>query len=190
MPRSAESIDVRQRGFSLLELVVVIILVAILFLVAFDRLLPLRGDAEAAHVATVIGGLRSAVGLEAAARVTRDGVSALADLQGINPMTLLQEWPDGYVGVVKSTDTAEIADGSWYFHEPAQALVYRVRFPQYLEGSPEKPVELRWRVVVQSDNTSRDGNTEPAAERPQGVRLEPLDTHQWREQSRGRLQIR
>lgn len=166
----------------------VIILVIILFLVAFDRLLPLRGDAEAAHVATVIGGLRSAIGLEAAARVSREGLPALAELEGINPMTLLQDWPDTYIGETAGPDTTEIDPGAWYFETGSEALVYRVRFPQYIEGEPESPTELRWRVTVQYEDTDGSGRFEPESDRARGLRLEPLDTHEWPGKPRGRIE--
>lgn len=190
VPRSADShpVDRRphrptadQRGFSLLELVVVIILVIILFLVAFDRLLPLRGDAEAAHVARIVGALRSAVGMEAASRVTRDGLPALAELEGINPMGLLQEWPDRYIGEVEGGDDREIPPGAWYFDRESDALAYRVRYPEYLEGEASAPVELRWRVELQITGEGED-------RRPSGLRLAPLDAHRWPNQPRGRIQ--
>lgn len=191
MPRWADPVSrlpARQRGFSLLELVVVIILVVILFLVAFDRLLPLRGDAEAAHVATVIGGLRSAIGLEAATRITREGLPALADLEGINPMTLLQEWPDNYIGETAELDRTEIGPGAWFFELESEALVYRVRFPQYLEDEPQHPAELRWRVTLQYEDTDGSGHYEPESDRVRGLRLEPLDRHEWPGQPRGRIE--
>lgn len=191
MPRWADPVSrpqARQRGFSLLELVVVIILVAILFLAAFDRLLPIRGDAEAAHVATVIGGLRSAIGLEAAARVTRDGLSALAGLEGINPVTLLQDWPDTYIGETANVDRTEIGPGTWYFDSSSEALVYQVRFPQYMKSESERPTELRWRVTLQYEDVDGSGRYEPESDRPQGLRLEPLDAHEWPGQPRGRIE--
>lgn len=191
MPRWADPVSrlrARQRGFSLLELVVVIILVVILFLVAFDRLLPLRGDAEAAHVATVIGGLRSAIGLEAATRVSREGLPALAELEGINPMTLLQDWPDTYIGETGDVGGTEISPGTWYFESESEALVYRVRFPQYLEGEPERPSELRWRVTLQYEDADGSGRFEPESDRPRGLRLVPLDTYEWPGKPRGRIE--
>ena len=59
------------RGFSLLELVVVVVAVAILTGVALDRLLPLVGRAQRAAFLRVQGDLQSALLLEAADRITR-----------------------------------------------------------------------------------------------------------------------
>ena len=57
-----------ERGFSLLELVVVIILISVLAVFALDRLLALRFEAERIGVQSVVGALRS--GLRVAAEIT------------------------------------------------------------------------------------------------------------------------
>ena len=166
-------------GFSLLELVIVIILVVLLFTIAVNRLAPLRGDAEAVHVATVIGSLRSAIGMEAASVVIRGGTQELAKLEGINPMALLQEVPEQYVGVRHTGEFDELPTGSWYFDETNGQLVYRVRFPQYLEGSPQAPVELRWQVQLQFEDLSESGAFDPEQDRARGLGLRSLHEHRW-----------
>lgn len=171
-PRRA---DLRPRGFTLLELIIVIILVALLFLTAYNRLMPLRGDAEAAHVTTVIGNLRSALGLAASERVMTDGVGALEELAGIDPVTLLQQVPDNYIG----TAGASIPPGSWYFEPDARELRYRVRYPRYLEGAPNAPVDLAWRVRVIGE-----------AGKPAGVHLAALDEIGWPGHSRALRDLR
>lgn len=175
------------RGFSLLELVIVITLVILLFLVAFDRLMPLRGDAEAAHVATVVGGLRSAVGLEAAQRVVDQGLAALADLEGSNPMEFLQEWPDTYVGAVENVHENEIEPGTWYFDRESGTVGYRVRFPEYLQQAPSPPVDLRWRIHLQYEDRNGNGQFDPQIDGARGLRLQPVDNYRWPDQSRGRI---
>jgi len=180
VPRSVEAMKPPvQAGFSLLELVIVIILVIVLFLVAFNRLLPLRGEAEAAHVATVIGGLRSAIGLAAADRVVRDGLPALMELENSNPMRLLQEWPDRYIGAVDQPDPRGIPNGAWFFDRHTNTLGYRVRFPQYLEGEPDGPVDLNWRIEVLFDDLNGNGQLDPPVDRIHGLRLAPQHDQAW-----------
>ena len=176
------------QGFSLLELVIVIILVALLFTVAMNRLAPLRGDAEAAHVATVIGSLRSAIGLEAASRVVREGPQGLAELEGINPMTLLQEVPEQYVGIRRTGQSNDIAEGSWYFDDVDGLLVYRVRFPQHLEASPPSPVELQWQIRLQFEDMSESGTFDPERDRVRGLGLQALHDHQWTARQASQMQ--
>ena len=136
----------RQTGFTLLEIVIVIVLVILLFLVAIDRILPLRGQAEAAHVRQVVGTLRSNLGLTVAERVAADGLESIGTLADIDPMTLLAEPPSNYTG---STGSREIAEpGTWYFDPDSHRLGYRVEHTGYLEGAPET-ASLHWRVEVE-----------------------------------------
>jgi general secretion pathway protein G len=168
-----------QQGFSLLELVIVVILVALLFLFAFDRLMPLRGQAEGTQVASTIGALRSALGMEVAERIVDRGHEAIVELEGSNPMTLLQQRPQRYLGVRTESDKDDIPGGAWYFDPNEQALRYRVRFPQYLDGEPDPPVDLGWQVQLQYDDKGQTGSYDPETDSLRGVTLAPLDDHHW-----------
>lgn len=158
-----------------------IILVGILFSVAAWHLLPLRGDAEAAHVATTIGTLRSALGLSLADHVLRGQYQALQALDGSNPMDLMLETPERYAGIVSGRDIGRVPPGHWYFIEESGLLGYRVRFPNYLLDSPADPVHLYWRVVMGFDTGTDEANPEnTAGPRPIGLRLVPQQNHPWR----------
>lgn len=172
MPRWAESggTSANQSGFTLLELVIVIVLVILLFLTAWWRLMPLRGSAEAAHVATTVGTLRSALGMHVAERIVTDSLGAVAELDGGNPMPLLEQPPVTYIGEIE-TSRADIAPGSWYFETQTGHLGYRVRHPQYLVEPPPEPVDLRWRIRVRRGG--RQGSV-------RAVTLEPLHARRWR----------
>jgi prepilin-type N-terminal cleavage/methylation domain-containing protein len=137
-----------QRGFSMLELVLVIILVVVLYALAIDRILPLRGDAEAAHAAALAGSLRSALGMEGADRVRRDGGAAVRGVDGMNPMRLLAEQPDNYLGEVDGVRPEQLPAGHWYFDRSAGELVYLVRHAQYFRTDLPGPPRLVFRVEL------------------------------------------
>lgn len=173
-------------GFSLLELVIVISLILLLFLAVWWRLLPLRGDAEAAHVATTIGTLRSALGLEVAERIVkrsleRDSFGSIAGLDRSNPMPLLGQAPGNYIGEVNSSQSATIQPGSWYYHPPSHQLRYRVHFPRYLSRAPEtdRPVELAWVVRLRYVDHNESGSYHAPTDALRGVALEALNNPQW-----------
>ncbi len=168
-----------QRGFSFLELIIVITLVVLLFLVAADRLLPLRGQAEMAHVGVVIGTLRSSLGLETARRVINDGPAALPALADSNPMALLQQAPESYLGEFDKPDTEDFRPGTWHFDRRDGTLVYRVRFPQYLDQTSPVERDLRWRVTLHYAEPGSEGGdlNNPV----QGVGLIKLDQNSWSE---------
>lgn len=159
----------RQRGFTLLEMTLVIILVVVLYVVAVDRILPLRGDAEAAAAATVVGASRSALGMEVAARIIHDGPASVGELDGVNPMRLLSEVPDNYLGEVDGVDPANLPPGNWYFDLESRELVYLVRFGQYFRTEMPGPPRLAFRTELVYNERDRLA----------GVRLARVNAFVW-----------
>lgn len=182
MRRSVEARPARrdQTGFTLLELVIVIILVILFFMTAWWRLMPLRGDAEAAHVATTIGTLRSALGLQVAERIVNDSLDAIAELDGSNPMQLLGQTPGRYIGEIRSADP-DTPPGTWYFEKESGRLGYRLRYPQYLVGSPEEPVDLYWQIRAQFSETNTGGMSDVKRGRVRAISLKALHEQRWQE---------
>jgi len=171
----------RGAGFSLLELVIVVALLAVLWFVAIERLLQLRIDAERVAMLQVLGGLRSALGLEVAERVVRRGLASVVELQGSNPMALLAETPHNYVGELDAPDPASVPAGSWYFDRRSRVLVYRVRYPEAFEGGPaEGPPRARFRVEVVWRDRDGDGRLDPRVDGIGGVRLAPMEPYRWK----------
>lgn len=182
MPRWAEltrPAPRSQRGFTLLELIIVIVLVVLLFLVAYDRLLPLRGQAEAAHVASTIGTIRSSLGLTVAQRVLEDGVSGLPEIAGGNPMNLLGSTPNNYMGEIESADDEQIPRGNWYFERATGKLGYRVRYPQYLLPPSNETVLLTWRVIISFTDNNDNGEYDPDIDAAHGIELRALHDRTW-----------
>ncbi len=94
------------RGFSLLELVVVVIAVAILTGVALDRLLPLVGRAQRAAFLDVQRTLQSSLLIAAAERIVSGEAATIPELAAANPMTLLLSPPANYVGALAAPAAA------------------------------------------------------------------------------------
>jgi prepilin-type N-terminal cleavage/methylation domain-containing protein len=167
------------RGFSLLELVVVVVAVAIFTAVALQRLLPLIGRAQRAAFLDVQRELQSSLFLEAAERITRGEAATIPALAAANPMSLLLKPPGNYVGVIEWSEGADIPRAAWYFDEKSGRLVYRVgRYTRFTaqEGPPEL-IELRVAFVYQDRDA--DGAFDAAGDRFDGLRLEPVHAYQW-----------
>jgi hypothetical protein len=173
-PGQAWTLDRPVRGFSLLELVVVVVLTALLIYLAMDRLLPLRGQAEAAMVQRNEGLLRAGLGMEVATRVLRQGMGDLPELEGGNPMDWMAQPAPGYLGVQAAVDPEQLPPGAWSFDAGRGVLVYRVRYTQYFDGQPDDPPRVEWRVELHYAQ-----NSAPAAENIRGVLLQRLGTPSW-----------
>jgi general secretion pathway protein G len=163
----------------LVELVVVVVAIGILIGLALDRLLPLIGRAQRAAFVQVQGQLQSALLLEAAERITRGESRTLAELAGVNPMSLLLRPPQNYLGAIASPADTEIPSASWYYDEHSARLVYRVgRYTRFERGDgPKDRIELRVAFIYRD----RDGDAayEPASDAFGGLLLEPVYAYKW-----------
>jgi hypothetical protein len=108
----------------------------------------MRGEAESIHVTSVIGELRGALGLEMARRVITEGLEGLTVLVASNPMRLLAQPPDNYLGAV---EPESVQAGQWYFHARSRELRYRVRHDGYSGWFDNGTTELSWRIERRAD---------------------------------------
>jgi prepilin-type N-terminal cleavage/methylation domain-containing protein len=132
------------RGFTLLELIVVICLVAILLTVAFDRMLRYLELAEKAAMESTVGALQSALHLQLGALYVKGGAQATAELAEANPFDWLSQRPQQYVGV-----RPDVEPGSWYYDPGAREVVYRPQRTRFLvRPRPEVDPRIRFRVEV------------------------------------------
>jgi general secretion pathway protein G len=168
-------------GFSLLELVIVIVIISALLTMAISRLLALQVDAERVAMETVAGTLRSAIGIKIAEHIVSQDVPGLARLVGSNPMDRLAEVPANYLGVRDGADPATLEDGNWYFDAREGALVYLVRNRAYFTGGMADPSRARFAIRLVYSDRNGNGQYEPGIDRIEGLRLAPLEPYAWKQ---------
>lgn len=166
----------RQQGFSLFEIVVVVLLIGVLMSMAIDRLLVLQVEAEKVSVKHVIGTIDSAVYLQVAEIVLKEGLGSMRKLENTNPMDYLARLPENYVGVKTGQAARDVLPASWYFDSVNKTLVYKVEnienFESAIDGTPSIILKLsllyRGNVI-----SSRNGNI-------QGIKLKSLHDYNWK----------
>lgn len=163
----------RGSGFSLLELVVVLCLIAVLSVFALDRLWATQVEAEKVAMEQVLGTLRSALGIKVANYFVQNDLAGVRDLTDTNPMDRLSEVPANYLGALAGADPQRLAAGSWYFDVPGKALIYRVRNQDYFRGGLSKPARARFAIRVVYEERSK-GRNEIA-----GAALVALEPYTW-----------
>lgn len=168
------------RGFSLLELLIVIVIISVLLVVAIDRLLALRFEAERATVQTVLGALRSALYIEFAAAAAKGEIKRMDTARGSNPMLHLAEKPEGYAGEFYGPEPKVFEPGTWYFDLRDRTLVYVVRFPQQFVTPLAGPPRLRVVVEPDYDDTDSNGRFDPGRDPVRGLKLMPLEPFFWK----------
>jgi len=116
----------RQRGFSLFEMVVSIIVIVILYMVAEQRLNELPAAAERANFYGVLEQIKTGVSFEMVTRLASGRGGDIAMLEGVNPMRFLIEAPSNYQGELELVTDAVPRRNAWYFETSTGELVYVV----------------------------------------------------------------
>ena len=145
----------RASGFTLVELLVVISVVALLFGVALDRLLRYRELAERTAVEQNLAAINVALTAKFAALIAAGRGDAIAGEAGANPVNLLARPPENYLGELYSPPPDSLAPRSWHFDRQSGDLVYMPGRTRYL-AAQEQENGLRFRVVLTQPSSSRD----------------------------------
>lgn len=167
------------RGFSLFELLVVIVIVSVLTVIAISRLLALQVDAERVVMESTVGAIRSGLGIKVAESIAKHKVSTLPSYEDRNPMNLLAEVPRNYLGEMENIDPQVLEKGSWYFDRPAKTLVYIVDNAGYFSGGIDNPPRARFKTrLVYADNDG-DGVFNSGIDSIEGLRFVALEPYKW-----------
>lgn len=122
------------RGYTFLELVIVITIISILIAVALNRYSYLLVDVERTSMEHDLGVMRSAISMQVAAHYLDGNMDGLQLLVNSNPMDLLAETPKNYLGELSEVAAEEKEVGSWYFDADNGTLIYSVINQRYFES--------------------------------------------------------
>jgi general secretion pathway protein G len=179
IPEPPGRVRLCNKGFTLLELVIVIVIISVLLVVAISRLLALMVDAERVTMETVAGTLRSAIGMKVADHIVKSKVPELSAFEGSNPMALLAETPHNYLGELDGADPAQLEDGNWYYDKRDKVLVYLVRHKGFFSGGQANPPRARFAVRLVYSDRNGNGVFSPGVDEIQGLRLGAMEPYSW-----------
>jgi type II secretory pathway pseudopilin PulG len=160
----------RSSGFSILELVVSLTLVAVLVGVFLDRALYYRERAEKAAMEQIAQDLRSSVNLQVAELALNNRFKELAALPSQNPMDLLAQKPTNYLGVLESHGAQEVVTGNWYFDKTSKEVVYFIDLGENFTPDEKGRKRVAWHIVLVPGG---------AQGLPQWARFELVQPYRW-----------
>ena len=189
---------------SRLEVVFAIIVLLVLLSIFLNRMIIILAQAERALVENSIVNMNSALRVYTAHLQMTAGLQALADLQHVNPVPLLEQKSDrdlstqveseqlatmlrarttaalpNYSGEMTEAEAVGLADGSWYFDPEQLALVYRIRSAEVFRSNLPGPSRIRYRLELDFEDRDGDGKFSPSVDQFNTFSLKPLDDFQW-----------
>lgn len=168
----------KQSGFTILELIVVIIVISILGLFAIDRIFSLRIAAERASVKQLVGTIKSALGLEVARLALSGNMSAVAKLNKSNPILLLSQVPNNYLGEKESGKNMNQV-GIWYFDKKQKTLVYNVTYHENFKTGLKGVPRIRYWVKLIYNDQNKNNRFDIRYESIAGLDFFPVEKYLW-----------
>ncbi len=159
------------RGFSLIELILTLALVAVLAGALLERMVYYQELAERAAMEQVAADLRSSVNLRAAELVLENRFAELDALVLKNPFELLVQKPQNYLGVLDGPSPEGVPGGKWYFDKKSKEVVYSIDLGRYFDAGPQGFKRVAWHMVTVP------GLAPPTI--PQWARLELVRPYRW-----------
>ena len=139
------------KGFTLLELIVVISIVAILAGSLLSRIPFYQEQAEKTVMEQMAGAMQSALvmrygSLMAHGAATEKGLNALAS---DNPMNWLQQKPKNYAGEFFDPTPKTVAPGQWMFDLKSRDLIYVLDRSEYFTPGKDGQKWIRFHVKLE-----------------------------------------
>lgn len=168
----------RQRGFTLIELIVVITIIVVLMGLFLNRALFYIEQAEKTAMEEVTGSIQSALTMQYGELLTRGKPSDVAALVQDNPMNWLQKKPRNYAGEYYDPTPRAVESGNWVFDLKSRELVYVVHNANYFKAGKDGKKWIRFHIAV-NHSVSRFPSLQNAPHELTGILFEPVEPYSW-----------
>lgn len=143
----------KQRGASLLECGVVVVVIGVLASVLLNRLWDYQQQAEQAMVASTVAAIRATLQIRVATAKLPDGTRDLTMLAEENPFDWLKNKPPNYAGAYFSPTERDIGPGNWCFDRTDKSVVYLLNRPKTFFNAREKRLKFKVKLLRLYNNS-------------------------------------
>ena len=165
------------KGFTLIELVVVIAIISVLAGVLIDRVWFYQEQAEKAAMEQVAGALQSGLILQYGHLLTNEREADVKNLSQENPINWLMKKPPNYVGEFFAPTPGAISPGNWAFDLKNRELIYVPSHVDYFMPDSQGYKWVRYRTHLQHE--TRTGAKGKGAKELASLLFEPVEPYQW-----------
>jgi len=178
IPRSPLTAHRSSRGFTLIELIVVITIVVVMMGLFLNRMMFYVEQAEKTAMEEVAGTIQSALTMQYGQILTRGKPSDVPALAQDNPMNWLQKKPRNYAGEFYDPTPLAVDSGNWVFDLKSRELVYVVRNTNYFKPGKDGKKWIRFHVAINHE-VSRLPSLQNAPAELTGMLFEPVEPYSW-----------
>ena len=175
-PASVVRVLKRQPGFTLFELLVIILLVSVLSLVLYDRFLGYQALAEKTAMEMTVINMRSGLRLRVAELMMEGKMDEIAGLVHENPINWLAAPPANYIGALQNPEQSAIPGNAWYFDTSRHELIYMPDRANIFAAEPRASA-VRFRVAATIQPPVKGGSKIPKVEGVTLVRIPEQNGH-------------
>ena len=137
----------KQRGASLLEFALVVVIVGILTTVLLQRIWHYQGEANEAAMRMTVANVRTALEIKVVHRKLPSGTIDLTMLAEQNPFDWLKDKPVNYVGEYFSPSDADIGEGNWAFDRSDKSVIYLLNISSGFLDAPTKRLKFKVKLL-------------------------------------------
>lgn len=146
-----------QKGFTLLEFALVVLLSSIVSAVVLNRFEYYREQAEIVAAREVVAALRTSLQVRAAQLASTGQGGDLRRLADDNPINLLMWKPENYLGEYYAPDPKKIGRAGWVFDPRDKSLVYLPKNTESFSFSTSRLLKFKVEFVRSPDPSGMVG---------------------------------
>lgn len=169
---------IRQRGFTLIELIVVIIILSVLMGTFLNRIYYYQERAEKTAMEGVAAAVQSALTMQYGRILIHGKPADVPALAQGNPMAWLQKKPPNYAGEFYDPMPQSVAAGSWIFDLKTHDLIYVLNNASYFTPGKDGKKWVRFHVAINHE-APPTASSQGAPLELTGALFEPVEPYVW-----------